>query len=315
MEIMTDSKINIGYEELIDYINGNASVDMQRCVDEWLVKDVKNQKMFNELKAYYERKGDFKVLKFDTERALHNLNKRQNKKRLFSLYRIAGLVLLLISFSFLFKFIESNKKLERILIANQSNKVKKVVLPDSSILWLSANSQISYNKDFEGKSRKIEMNGHVYFTVTKNPMKPFEVFAKDIYIRVLGTSFDVNENKQKTELKVNTGRVLFAEKENLDNQIIIVKNESASFVSRSNSINKNKIEDSNYKSWFTGVIKFNDEKINEVCKYLSRFYGREIHLKNYQDSTKRLTTVIDNLTIEEVEKSIEFALDIDLKLE
>jgi ferric-dicitrate binding protein FerR (iron transport regulator) len=312
---MTDLKTNIGYEELIDYINGNISVEMQKCVEIWLGEDAKNQKMFNELKTYYERKGEFRELNFDTEKALSNINKHHNKKRLFSLYRIAGFVVLLISFSFLFKFMEPNTEIERIIIANQSERVKRVVLPDSSVLWLSDNSQISYNKDFEGKSRKIEMKGHVYFSVTRNIEKPFEVFANDIYIKVLGTSFDVRETHLRTELKVNTGSVLFAEKENKDNQLIIVKDEAASFVLESKNIVQNEIVDPNYKSWFTKVIKFKGDGINNACKYLSRFYGREIKLMNPQDSTKRLTTVIDNLSIEEVEKSIEFALDIELVIE
>ncbi|MGB5990076.1 MAG: FecR family protein [Marinifilaceae bacterium] len=311
---MTDLKTNVGYEELIDYINGNASVYAQKCVKTWLSEDAKNQKMFNELKAYYERKGKFEEMNFDTEKALSKINKHHNKKRLFSFYRIAGFIVLLISFSFLLKFMESNTGIQRILIANKLEMVKKVILPDSSVLWLSPNSQISYNKDFEGKSRKIDMNGHVYFSVTRNIKKPFEVFAKNIYIKVLGTSFDVRETHLRTELKVNTGRVLFAERGNINNQLVIVKDEAASFVLESKNIVQNDIVDPNYKSWFTRVIKFKGDEINDVCKYLSSFYGREIKLMNPQDSTKRLTTVIDNLSIEEVKKSIEFALDIELDL-
>lgn len=311
---MTDLKTNIGYEELIDYINDRSSVDMRESIKQWLTEDVRNQKMFNELKAYYEGKGDFKDVKFDTARALHKLHSRINRKKILSFTRIAAIVILIISFSFIFKFIDFDKEVERIIVINNMQKPKKFVLPDESIAWISTNSQISYNKDFKGKTRMIEMKGHVFFSVMKNPNKAFEVFANDVYIKVLGTSFDVNEGLEKTELKVETGRVLFAEKVNIENQMLIVKDESAVFLSESSIIVKKNIDDSNYKSWFTGIIKFKGEKIQDACKYLSSFYAREIELKNPQDSTKRLTTVIDNLSIDEVKESIEFALDIELEL-
>lgn len=314
MVIMNDLKIHIEYEQLIDYINKRASVETQNKITLWLEEDIKNQYLLNELKAYYERKVDLKELEFDTELALKKLNIRIHKRRIISMYKIAAVVLLIISFSFIGEILFNRNKIEKIIIANNSLEIKKVILPDSSIVWLNTNSQISYNKLLNGETRKIEMKGHAFFKVKRNPKKPFEVYLEDVYIKVLGTSFDVCESSVNVQLKVNTGKVLFAEKRNRNNNLTLTKNTGAIYTKKLNEIKQTKILDRNYSSYYTGIISFHESPIKDVCQFLSKFYKKEINLKNNQDSTKLLTTVIDNLSLEDVKSTIEFALDIKLEI-
>jgi len=311
---MTGFKENIGYEQLIDFINGNASVDMQKRIALWLNEDVKNQKLYNELKTYYEKKGDLSNVRFDTERALKKVKSRLIRRKIISWYSVAAVLLFIVSFSLFIKFSINTEEVEIILVENTQAKVLRYVLPDNSIAWIDSNSHISYNKEFEGETRKIDMKGHVYFSVTKDKTKPFEILASNVYIKVLGTSFDVNEMNGETDLSVNSGSVLFAEKENIENNHIIEKNNKAIFVASTKLIKSTILEDRNFKSWFTGVISFKDRPVDDVCEYLSMYYKRKIKLKNPQDSVKRLTTVIDNLTVEEVKSTIEFALEIELEI-
>lgn len=67
-----------------------------------------------------------------------------------------------------------------------------VRLPDGTVVWMNAASEIRYPTAFNGKERVIEVNGEVYLRVAKDASKPFIVRKKEIAINVLGTEFNVN---------------------------------------------------------------------------------------------------------------------------
>jgi len=93
---------------------------------------------------------------------------------------------------------------------NTSDKAVKLRLPDESVITLSPNSRIAYSSDFDSaETRDIYLLGEAVFTVTKNPSRPFRVFANEIVTKVLGTSFLVRsfENDSTIKVVVKTGKV------------------------------------------------------------------------------------------------------------
>jgi ferric-dicitrate binding protein FerR (iron transport regulator) len=93
---------------------------------------------------------------------------------------------------------------------NTSEKAVTLRLPDESEVTLSANSRIAYASDFDSTStRDIYLLGEAIFTVTKNPSRPFRVFANEIVTKVLGTSFVVRsfENDSTIKVTVKSGKV------------------------------------------------------------------------------------------------------------
>jgi transmembrane sensor len=93
---------------------------------------------------------------------------------------------------------------------NTSAKPVKLRLPDESIVELSANSRIAYANNFDSAAtRDVYLLGEAVFTVTKNPARPFRVFANEIITKVLGTSFIVRSFEKDTiiQVVVKTGKV------------------------------------------------------------------------------------------------------------
>ncbi|GHV48893.1 anti-sigma factor [Bacteroidia bacterium] len=85
----------------------------------------------------------------------------------------------------------------------------KVVLPDSSNIWMNAGSTLRYGSKFNQQERNVYIEGEAYFKVTKNAAKPFYVNTSTITLKVLGTSFNVKaypEEKQ-IETTVESGTV------------------------------------------------------------------------------------------------------------
>lgn len=99
---------------------------------------------------------------------------------------------------------------------NTSGKPLVLTLPDGSRITLASGSRVSYAHTFgsadtakNGVTRDVYLLGEAFFEVTKNPHRPFRVFANEIVTKVLGTSFTVRSFEKDTTIQVivRTGKV------------------------------------------------------------------------------------------------------------
>jgi transmembrane sensor len=98
------------------------------------------------------------------------------------------------------------------LVENINTSEKSIILklPDGSTVELAGNSRISYANNFDSTdTRDVYLSGEAFFRVTKNPGRPFRVFANEIVTKVLGTSFSVRSFEKDTIIRVTvrTGKV------------------------------------------------------------------------------------------------------------
>jgi ferric-dicitrate binding protein FerR (iron transport regulator) len=92
---------------------------------------------------------------------------------------------------------------------NDGNNILPVMLEDSSVVELRPGSSLRYPSRFEGGKREVVLKGNGFFSIRKNPEKPFYVHSGGITTRVLGTSFHVSTapNGGQTKVEVVTGLV------------------------------------------------------------------------------------------------------------
>ncbi len=92
---------------------------------------------------------------------------------------------------------------------NRSAKPMPVKLSDGSLIILKPGSQVSYSPAFNGPRREVYLSGEGFFEVTKNPDKPFLIYANGLVTKVLGTSFSIRAYPADSEVtvEVKTGRV------------------------------------------------------------------------------------------------------------
>jgi transmembrane sensor len=93
--------------------------------------------------------------------------------------------------------------------ANLTNKPRLIVLEDGSSIVLQPHSKITFPAHFDGTRREVFLSGEAFFEVSKNPDKPFYVYASTLATKVLGTSFKISafENAKDIKVVVKTGRV------------------------------------------------------------------------------------------------------------
>jgi transmembrane sensor len=91
---------------------------------------------------------------------------------------------------------------------NNTDKKEVITLPDGSTVHLFKNSVIHFKQPFVQQKREIILEGHASFEVTKNQSKPFVVYAGATATTVLGTTFNVAEDKEGVTVKLYSGKVM-----------------------------------------------------------------------------------------------------------
>ena len=95
-------------------------------------------------------------------------------------------------------------------ISTGAGQNRRVTLPDSSVITLSAQSKISYAPTLNNEQqRRVYLSGEAFFDIARNPDKPFLVYANGVVTKVLGTSFSIKayENTPNVTVQVRSGRV------------------------------------------------------------------------------------------------------------
>jgi ferric-dicitrate binding protein FerR (iron transport regulator) len=110
------------------------------------------------------------------------------------------------------KFAYATITSSRQLIENINTSEKPIILrlSEGSTIELAGNSRVSYANNFDSVgTRDVYLSGEAFFTVAKDPSRPFRVFANEIVTKVLGTSFRVRSFEKDTiiQVTVRTGKV------------------------------------------------------------------------------------------------------------
>jgi len=141
----------------------------------------------------------------------------------------------------------------------------RLVLPDGTKVWLNAISSIDYPTSFPGKERVVSVTGEAYFEVAKNSKQPFTIKTFKDDIKVLGTHFNVNayadEPVSKTTLlegSVRIGDKVLKPGEAYMNGKVV------------------KTDPGQDLAWKNGVFNFNDQRLEQVMRQLSRWYDIEV---------------------------------------
>lgn len=180
--------------------------------------------------------------------------------------------------------------------------ITKVLLPDSSIVWLNHSSSLRYPAEFDRKNRNVELKGEGYFEVASNPDKPFVVTVDNINIVALGTTFNVmaypEENRIETsliegrvELQLTVGKKSSTVLEMNPEDIIIYTRDNG-------EVTRLTIKDDRYFSWKDGKLVFTAEPMSEVVKKLNRWFNADIEILDprVEGLTLTATFINENLT-------------------
>lgn len=134
-------------------------------------------------------------------------------KRLFPAWaKVAAAASVLIFSAIGYKISSSSSKIpsiEQYSIAGVQGRIRKILLPDKSIVWLKGNSRLEYPSRFSDSTRNVALHGEALFEVAKDHQHPFIIIAGNYLTKVVGTSFNIKEDQQSQSFKLTvlTGKV------------------------------------------------------------------------------------------------------------
>lgn len=252
------------------YLEGKCTPEEISLLEHWYqdIDDTATSLSDEEVAAYRRR--------FMTN--VYSIKRAKRPLRLPAFWRAAAMWIGVITlaaagYHYTARFFSAGPQAAYITIRTGIREVKRVTLPDSSIVWLNANTSLVYNEDF-AHNRNISMNGEALFNVRPDPSHPFTVQTQDsINTLVLGTSFNVSSYGGRTETRVAvlSGKVEVADKVNVLGRLSA--NEAIHYDRQQNRFYRITSSAANAAGWIKGQWTLNDQGVAALAALLYNQFG------------------------------------------
>jgi len=265
-------------------------------------------------------------------------------QKLRSMMRYAAVFVMALALSWFWRFRDElpaeEKSATEPATATGSNEISvtygsktRIILPDSSIVYLNSGSQLSYPSVFSD-DRHVTLTGEGYFVVRSDSLHPFMVHTHDVSVKALGTEFNVKAypEEQRVETTLVKGVVEILKKDQTNPITELKPGEKATFV-KSAPVEQPQqqiaIPEKGYPQMVVGVEKkpdvstgwvknqlvFDAEPFEEIAVKLERWFNVEIDIRNQTLKKARLSGRYDTENIEQVMHSLQIATSFTYKTE
>ena len=251
-----------------------------------------------------------------------------------SIAMVAASVLILFT---AYRFISTDKTNDAhwLVSTNTTKNVKSIFLSDGSTIDLAPGSTIRYVEGFRQEAREILLEGEAFFSVKRDTLRPFRVFANETITEVLGTSFSIktDEEDHNVEIAVVTGKVavyshtsdgtsadsppIIANKGNIrilkpNTKLYLTPNEKVTYSFKERHIEKSVVDKPRMlgEGQQTSLYKFENAPVTEVLSKLEAAYGIAIRYDQNALANCSISTQLDDAPMFTKLKMICTALDL-----
>jgi len=197
----------------------------------------------------------------------------------------------------------------------------KIILPDSSTVWLNSGAQLKYPVVFNENQRQVYLQGEGFFEVIADSRHPFIVSSNGMSIKALGTKFNVmanaddfliettlvegvvdiiwskNETDKQSDISLKPGQKLTLRKENEQYQFENIQETGVSV------------------DWMENRLVFEKERFEDMKIKLERWYGVVIELKDREIWEYRITGTFEKQTLEQAMEALCLAVSCSYQIE
>ena len=204
------------------------------------------------------------------------------------------------------------------------NGVKgRIVLPDSSVVWLNSGSRITYPEKFALAERDVEFEGEGYFEVTRNPEWPMVVkTTKGMEIKVLGTKFSIkaysDDDFQEATLfqgKITVTNTQLGKTGARQEALTMVPGQSVTFGKTNVPGLQPKADTTRSIAWKRGELQFDHTPFKEVCKTLQRWHGMEISVTDPSLDDYTFTADLGQESMVQIMELVKYTMPVDYKID
>ena len=194
----------------------------------------------------------------------------------------------------------------------------KIILPDSTVVWLNAASRLTVAKGFGETQRQVTLVGEAYFEVAKDERKIFTVNTSELDIKVHGTTFNLsaypNELTKAVLVEGSIEAITKNENNRQTGQLFLKPDQMLKVQNHDHAMNvESNVNTELYTSWTNGMLVFNKTPMEEVARTLERWYNVHINLNDELLKTYHFTGTFENRSLEQVMSYISLSSAITYK--
>lgn len=188
----------------------------------------------------------------------------------------------------------------QVSIQTPYGQLQTVILPDGSQVILNANSNIKYDRSWDDNEiREVWIEGEAFLKVKhlhKNgPVKNhqrFVVHTGALNVEVLGTSFNVNDRRGRTEVALLDGKISLRLRNEKNKTLILNPGEIVEYTG--GKLDKKPINVVEYASWKDGKLYFRNVPLIKIFNYLEDTYGYKVRVDDPQILTRKLSGAVSS---------------------
>jgi len=221
----------------------------------------------------------------------------------------AACIVVLLSVGYVWYHSSRTPALKMLIAETQLQQKLKVLLPDSTVVWLNAGSRLEYPKDFTDH-RFVCLEGEAYFVVTHNEDHPLTIHAHGLHVTVLGTILNIAAYQSETEVVTTLveGKIALQLNGDQSQQTILMPNQQVVFNKNSRNLMFETVNPELFTSWVKGYYKFENASFEQIAKYFERAYGKMLRFND--ESLKTLCFTGTFLQEQDMESVLELLREI-----
>ena len=156
-----------------------------------------------------------------------------------------------------------------------------LVLADGTSVMINSDSKLNVPDRFEGKERRVRLEGEALFHVARDVEHPFIVETVGGDVTVLGTVFNVNaySDEDYVQTTLVEGSVAFQGKGMADAKTIS-PGEQITYDLQTNGINVERVNTDIFTAWTEGKWIIEGMRLDEIMKQLARWYDITVFYQN-----------------------------------
>lgn len=196
-------------------------------------------------------------------------------------------------------------------------QMKKINLPDGTVVTLNAVSNLRVSGNFGDEKREVYLDGEAFFDVKRDPKKPFIVHTGKVTTQVLGTHFNISAyiNDNNITVSLVQGKVQVDMNNDLSKRIILDPGKQMTYSKNDHQAHVTDFITEDITGWKENKLVFNYDSWPDAAKKLSRRYGIPVLLKDSTLLRCKLKGTFDNIPLTKVMEQIRMVTDISWKMQ
>lgn len=150
----------------------------------------------------------------------------------------------------------------------------KVILSDSTVVWLNSESQLRFPETFDGSERRVSLTGEAYFEVHPDSLRPFYVESAGQLVRVYGTRFDIKTypDEETAYTTLESGSISLRRTNGKGGEIFLSPGQQALYDHEKSEVEMKRVKTSVITGWRHGRFVFEEQTLDNIMRDLSRWY-------------------------------------------